>query len=186
MSRTLRWLVISPVLLFVAAAMMLSCGGSSSTVTSTPVPPGFVLDSINVADGPPASITPSPTSTPKGPTPTMTPRPAATSTTVPGSVPTGGAVNFNAQGTFIKNKNITRIIDITIDPGTMWASSNVNALVPPTLGNGGIYTTGTVGCACINASSSGTISQTVGVGVYVDVATCPACGTASSVSSAER
>src|SRR5260221_12658506 len=134
MSRWLRWLVISPVLFFVAASMMLSCGGSTSTVVSTPVPPGFVLDSINVADGPPASITPSPTSTPKGPTPTMTPRPAATSTTVPGSVPTGGAVNFNAQGTFVKSNTITRIIDITLDPGTLWGSSNQSALVPPTAG----------------------------------------------------
>ncbi len=164
---------------------MLSCGGGSTSTLPPKPPPGFVLQSINVADGPPSSVTPSPTSTPKGPTPTMTPRPAATSTSVPGSVPTGGAVNFNAQGDYLKSKDVHRILDITLDPNTLWASSNQSALVPPTPGNGGIYTTAAPGCTCIAASSSGIISQFVGVGVYVDVATCPACAVASS-SSAEH
>lgn len=159
---------------------MLSCGGSSTSTLPPKPPPGFVLQSINVADGPPTSPTPSPTSTPKGPTPTMTPRPAATSTSVPTSVPTGGAVQFNAQGTYLKDNNVFRILDITLDPNTLWGSSNQSALVPPTLGNGGTYTTAAPGCACISSSSSGIISQFVGVGVYVDVATCPACAPASS------
>ena len=117
----------------------------------------------------------------------MTPRPAATSTTVPNSVPTGGLVQFNAQGNFLKGNNITRILDISTDPNTLWGSSNQSALVPPSVAsNGGSYTTGTVGCACITASSSGIVSQSVGVGVYVDVTTCPACSTAAIVSSAVR
>ncbi len=117
----------------------------------------------------------------------MTPRPAATSTTVPNSVPTGGLVQFNAQGTFLKLTNITRILDITTGPNTLWGSSNQSVLVPPsTANNGGSYTTAAPGCACITASSSGIISQSVGIGVYVDVTTCPACSAAAMVSSAVR
>jgi outer membrane protein assembly factor BamB len=198
LSRWIRWLVVAPVVLFVFGAMFVSCGGSSGGgPTSTPTA-GFSLQAITIANGaaPTPSFTPTatgtataspsgspkptkkptPTKTPKT-TPTLTPRPAATSTTIaPGSVPTGGTVAFNAIGTLTK-KSKTKFVDITTGPFTLWTSSdNTVFQAPPSGSEGGMYTTGFAGCACILASSSGVSSQFVGVGVYVDVGTCPLCG----------
>jgi outer membrane protein assembly factor BamB len=54
-------------------------------------------------------------------------------------------------------------------------------LFPPAPGpDGGIYTTGQAGCACIQASNSGVSSQFVNCGVFVDVGSCPACTAAGS------
>ncbi|MGC2494078.1 PQQ-binding-like beta-propeller repeat protein [Candidatus Binatus sp.] len=190
LSRWLRWLVVTPVVLFVFGAILLSCSGGSSGGGPLPTKsPGFELQSITISTGAPPSPTftptatasrgqktPTPTSTPKKPTPTLTPRPAATSTTIePGSVPTGGTVAFNAIGTFTK-KTATKFIDITAGPFTLWTSSNNAVLQAPLSGPmGGVYTTNLAGCACILASSGGVSSQFVGVGVYVDVDTCPLC-----------
>ena len=196
LSRWLRWLVVTPVVLFVFGAILLSCGGSSGGAPTATRAPGFSLEAITIANGPPPSPTftptvtatatasssstpkptPKPTPTPKMPTPTLTPRPAATSTTIaPGSVPTGGTVAFNAIGTFTK-KAKTKFIDITAGPFTLWTSSNNTVLqAPPSGSMGGLYTTQLAGCACILASSSGISSQFVGIGVYVDVDTCPLC-----------
>lgn len=114
----------------------------------------------------------------------MTPRAASTSTTVPNSVPTGGLVQYNDQGLFTKGtKNPeTQLQDLTTS--SFWTSSNQASLIPPpAIGSqGGNYTTAQPGCACINASSSGVASQFVGVGVYVDVNTCPVCPQAAVVS----
>jgi outer membrane protein assembly factor BamB len=187
LSRWLRWLVVTPVVLFVFGAILLSCGGSSSGGPTATRSPGFSLEAITIANGPPATPsftptstatppTPKPTATPKVPTPTLTPRPASTSTTIaPGSVPTGGTVAFNAIGTFTK-KAKTKFTDITTAPFTLWTSSNNTALqAPPSGAMGGAYTTQLAGCTCILASSSGISSQFVGIGVYVDVDTCPLC-----------
>jgi len=177
-SRWLRWLVVAPVVFFVFGAMMLSCGGGGSS-SATPTPgPGYALESMTIANGPPTSptFTPtpsgSPTRTPKQPTPTLTPRPAATSTNVPSSVPTGGPVAFNVIGTFTKGSK-TQYQDITAGPLTFWTSSDNTVLQAPASGPlGGVYTTGFAGCVCILASSSGVSSQQVGIGVYEDVNTC--------------
>ncbi len=164
---------------------MLSCGGGGST-SATPTPgPGYALESMTIANGPPTSptFTPtpsgSPSRTPKA-TPTLTPRPAATSTTVPGGptgVPTGGPVAFNVIGTFTKGSK-TQYQELTAAPLTLWTSTDNTVLQAPASGpDGGIYTTGFAGCVCILASSSGVSSQQVGIGVYQDVSTCPVCPT---------
>jgi outer membrane protein assembly factor BamB len=188
LSRWLRWLVVTPVVLFIFGEILLSCGGSSSGTPTATRTPGFSLAAITIQNGAPATPTFTPTSTASGtpkktPTPTktvaptVTPSSAATSTTIaPGSVPTGGTVSFNALGTFTK-KNKTKFADITTAPFTFWFSSNNTALqAPPSGPMGGMYTTEQAGCACILASTSGVSSQFVGIGVYVDVSTCPLCG----------
>jgi outer membrane protein assembly factor BamB len=192
LSRWLRLLVVAPVVLFVFGAILLSCGGGSSSGTTGTPSPGFGLEAITISTGAPPSPTFTPvetgTKTPKPSatiTPTVTPRAAATSTNVvggPTGVPTGGTVAFNAIGTFIKKPNATnpkvQFGDITAAPGTLWTSSdNTIFLAPPSGDMGGVYTTGFAGCVCIQASSSGVSSQSVGVGVYVDVDTCALCPT---------
>ncbi len=188
-SRWLRWLVVAPVVFFVFGAMMLSCGGGGGS-GATPTPgPGYALDSMVIANGPPASPTftptpsmsstrtPKPTPTPKLPTPTLTPRPALTATTIPTSVPRGGPVAFNVIGTFTKGSK-TLYEDITAGPLTYWTSSDNTVLQAPASGaQGGVYTTGYPGCVCILASNSGASSQYVSIGVYEDVNTCPLCPT---------
>src|SRR3984957_3300190 len=196
LSRWLRCLVVTPVVLFVFGAILLSCGGSSGGGPTATRAPGISLEAITIANGPPPSPTftptatatatasssstpkptPKPTATPKMPTPTLTPRPAATSTTIaPGSVPTGGPVAFNAIGTFTK-KTKTKLIDITAGPFTLWTSSDNTVLqAPPSGSMGGVYTTNLAGCACILASSAGVSSQFVPIGVYTPVETCPLC-----------
>src|SRR5258705_10577168 len=173
MTRWLRWLVVSPVLLFVFGAILLSCsGGGSTSATATPSP-GFHLQSLTISEGPPPSptVTTTPATTPKKktPTPTLTPRPEATSTSV-----TTNPVQFDAIGTFTKKKK-TEFVDLTIAPLTLWTSRDPGTLIPPNPGaDGGNYTIGTAGCTCIQASNSGVGSQTVAVGVLVDVGTCTA------------
>jgi outer membrane protein assembly factor BamB len=191
LSRWLRWLVVTPVVLFVLGAIFLSCGGSSGGGATPTRAPGFSLQAITISTGaPPApTFTPSPTPTGSGTpkrtpkptftktiTPTLTPRPAATSTTIaPGSVPTGATISFNAIGTFTK-KSKTKFIDITAGPFTLWTSSDNTVLQAPPSGTmGGVYTTNLAGCVCILASSAGVSSQFVPIGVYTPVETCPLC-----------
>jgi outer membrane protein assembly factor BamB len=174
LSRWLRWLVVTPVLLFVFGAILLSCSGSSSgTATASPTP-GFALRAIVISTGGPPSPTATITPTPKHKTvtPTVTPRASATSTNIvsigPGAVPTGGTASFNAIGTFMRPKR-TRLEDITTSAATLWTSTDNSVFQsPPTAALGGTYTTGFAGCVCILASSSGVSSQFVGVGVYED------------------
>ncbi|MDB5107451.1 MAG: repeat protein, partial [Candidatus Binatus sp.] len=130
-----------------------------------------------------------PTATVKGKTPTPTALPAATSTTVPsgpGGVPTGGLVQYSAQGLFGKGNKNPKLQFEDLTQSAFWTSTNQNSLIPPaSVGpQGGNYTTGAPGCACIQASSSGIASQSVGVGVYVDVSTCALCPTGAIVSNA--
>lgn len=204
LSRWLRWLVVTPVVLFVFGAILLSCSGGSSGGGPVITPsPGFSLESIVIANGPPPTATftptatatatstsgtptktrkPTPTKTPKPTTtPTLTPRATALPTTIlssgPDAVPTGGTVAFNAIGTFVKRKqNKTKFVDITFGPFTLWTSKDNTVFQAPVSGPmGGVYTTGFAGCTCIAASSGGVSSQSVAVGVYVDVDTCPIC-----------
>ena len=181
LSRWLRLLVVAPVVLL-AFGGMLSCGGSSSGSPTPAATPGFGLISLSIQPGPPATATFSatPSKTPKAtPSPTLTPSAPATTTCVPTGLPT--PVQFNAIGTFTK-KNKTKFADLTTASATFWTSSNSNVLMAPVSGvNGGNFTTGSAGCACILASNSGISSQFVGVGVGIDdcVDNCPAC-TASS------
>jgi outer membrane protein assembly factor BamB len=185
LSRWLRWLVVTPVLLFVFGAILLSCSGGSSSGTATAsATPGFALAAISIEIPPSptasatatatSSITPKPTKTPKPTvTATLTPSAAATSTNIvssgPDAVPTGGPVSFIAIGTF-KKKSHTKLVDITMGAATLWTSTDNSVFQSPATGaQGGVYTTGFAGCVCILASSSGVSSQFVSVGVYEDV-----------------
>jgi outer membrane protein assembly factor BamB len=202
LSRWLRWLVVAPVVLFVFGAILLSCtgGGGGGGPVITPAP-GFSLESIVIANGPPPTPTFTPTATatstssttntrtpsatatrtPKA-TPTLTARPTALPTTIlssgPDAVPTGGTVAFNAIGTFVKKKqNKSKLVDITFGPFTLWTSTDNTVFEAPLSGPmGGVYTTGFAGCVCILASSAGVSSQAVPIGVYTPVESCPICG----------
>jgi outer membrane protein assembly factor BamB len=177
LSRWLRLLVVAPVVLL-AFGGMLSCGGSSGGSATPTTTPGFGLIALSLQDGPPATatFTITPVKTPKAtPSPTLTPTTPATTTCVPTGLPT--PVQFNALGTLTK-KNKVKFMDLTTASATMWSSSNSNVLMAPLPGtNGGNFTTGVAGCACILASNSGISSQFVTVGVGVDdcVDNCPAC-----------
>jgi outer membrane protein assembly factor BamB len=177
LSRWLRLLVVAPVVLL-AFGGMLSCGGSSGGSPTPAATPGFGLISLSIQDGPPATatFTITPVKSPKPtPSPTITPTTPATTTCVPTGLPT--PVQFNALGTFTK-KNRVKFMDLTTVSATLWTSSNSNVLMAPLPGtNGGNFTTGSAGCACILASNSGISSQFVGVGVGVDdcADNCPAC-----------
>jgi hypothetical protein len=174
---------------------MLSCGGGGGGVPAPTPGPGFALEAITLSNGGPPtptftptatatpspsgspSRTPKPTQTPKM-TPTLTPRPIGTSTNVTGPTAVPTTVAFDAIGTFKKHSKI-QYQDITTSAVTLWTSTDSNILTPPASGlNGGVYTTAQAGCVCVAASNSGVISQQIGVGVFVDVDTCPACPTA--------
>src|SRR6266404_3690437 len=161
MSRWLRWLVVSPVLLFVFGAIFLSCTGGSTSTSTVTSGPGFSLQALTISDGPPpsptATTTPATTPKKKTPTPVLTPRPTAISTSV-----TTNPVQFDAIGTFTKHKNKkTEFVDLTTAPLTFWTSRDPGTLIPPNPGpDGGNYTIGTAGCTCIQASNSGVGSQT--------------------------
>ena len=188
MTRWLRWLVVSPVVLFVFGAILLSCTGGSSSSSSTATPsPGFRLQDLTISEGPPPSPTATLTATPtathtpakktprptptKTATPLLTPRPTAISTSV-----TTNPVQFDVIGRFTKSKKKkTEFVDLTTAPLTLWTSRDPGTLIPPNPGaDGGNYTIGTAGCTCIQASNSGISSQSVAVGVLVDVGTCTA------------
>src|ERR1700735_4404946 len=81
MSRSIRWLVVAPVVLFVAATLLMSsCGGSSGCegsfdefgdflagVCPTPGPGiGFSIETIVIGNGTPIRPSPTPSPTPTG------------------------------------------------------------------------------------------------------------------------
>ena len=148
--------------------MLLSCGGSSGSGAVPSPSPGFALESIVVADGAPPSPTPTPSVTPKV-TPSATPKPTAMPTTIPAA---GATIGFNAQGTFVKGKNTTELLDITTSPSTLWTSSDPTVLGPNGDGN---YTALKTGCACVLASNSNVTSNLTLIGVVTPFSSCPAC-----------
>src|SRR6202035_5238066 len=99
-----RCLVLVPVLSFLAAALIMSCGGGGSRSGTTTVANPFAIIGLNVCPGTPPVPTPMPSPTKsKTPTPTPTPEcspvaglPAETVGTAPGS----NTVQFQAQGIF--------------------------------------------------------------------------------------
>jgi outer membrane protein assembly factor BamB len=194
MSWRLRWIVVAPVLLFVAFTVaMSSCGGSSGCTGSydafgnfepgvcpSPGPGlGFALETIVIGAGTPAPPTPTEAATPK--TPTATP----TASLVPQAGSTAAEVQqqvaFQASGLFVKNKRVI-VADITNSSGTLWSSSNLNVLQPPQPPPfGGIYNALSPGCACAGVSSGGVSAPPVSVGVFAvgaEPSPCPLCPTA--------
>jgi outer membrane protein assembly factor BamB len=190
MLRAARWLIVAPVVLFVFATLIESCGGSSGCSGSfnssgiyvsgacptSQASPGFGLQSIVICQGtepaPTPTPSPAPSPTKKQPTPTPTACPAATST----SVPVGEQVGFTAQG-FLTKKKQFMYEDITNAAGTLWTTTAQNVLQPPILGQGGIYTGASDGCACITANAGGISSLPVGITVGSPVSACPECPT---------
>jgi len=157
------------------AAMLISVAGCGSNNSSPPGPVvGPNLQAITVCIGTPVAPTPTPSTSPTVPTPTPTPCPKATTA----AVVEGDQIFFNAQGTYVLN-GATTLSDITNNPDTLWTSTNKASLQPPTGGNGGVYSGGSPGCACVAASSAGVSSLPVGVTVYAGAPTpvCPACPT---------
>src|ERR1700735_4560094 len=115
MSRSIRWLVVAPVVLFVAATLLMSsCGGSSGCegsfdefgdflagVCPTPGPGiGFSIETIVIGNGTPIRPSPTPRPTPTGER-TRRATPTATQTVVaqasPTAVTVGNQVAFNAS-----------------------------------------------------------------------------------------
>ncbi len=182
-----RCLTIVPVLAGLASAMLLSCGGgSSSGTTALGIP--TTLFAVFVCQGAPptATQTPTPTKgTTKTPTPTPTPQcsPMATSTAI--CVPNSGSgfcqnvptsLQFNAQGGFTTRnpKEPHAYRDITSSASTAWNPFSSNANFPGQLqyvGNG-VLVAFQPGCTCFNVSDAGITSQTILIGVNQDPATC--------------
>ena len=198
MSRSFRWLVVAPVVLFVTATLLMSsCGGSSGCqgsfdefgnflpgVCPTPGPHvGFSIETIVIGNGTPIPATPTPSPTPTGGK-VRSPTPTATQTLVaqasPTAVTVGNQVGFNASAELVHGFK-TMVEDITTRGSTLWTSSNNDILQPPgSAAMGGIYTGVTSGCACIDASSGGISADPVSVSVANVAATpppCPVCPT---------
>lgn len=188
MCRAARWLIVAPVVLFVFATLIASCGGGGGcsgsynsfgifvsggcpTAQSTT---GYQLVTITVCQGTVPAVTPTSTATPskKAPTPTPTACPAATST----AVNVGQTIGFTAQGYLVKKKKST-YQDITNGVGTIWTTTHQSILQSPLLNYGGIYTGVSTGCACITANAAQVSSLPVGVAVGQPVSSCPACPT---------
>jgi hypothetical protein len=171
-----RCLVLVPVLSFLAAVLIMSCGGSSSdTATALPLQ-GLI--GMNVCVGSPPIPTPKPTAT-NGHVPTVTPTPICTpialSTTIPGINAGSNTAQFNAQGIFGFSVDTTnpKYLDITNANNTGWFTIPTSAASPGLINydtNGAIV--GLVpGCTYFTVSAGG-FSQSVLVGVATPVALC--------------
>jgi hypothetical protein len=173
-----RCLVLVPVLSFLAAALIMSCGGGSSG-TTTPV--SFeALIGLNVCDGAPPIPTPKPTAT-NGHIPTSTPTPICTPIALATSVGTAvgsNTVQFQAQGIFGFATDTTnpKYRDITNANNTQWNTIAPNANFPGVIsyssqGNG-LWIGVQPGCTYFNVSAGG-FSQNVLVGVVPYTSPCP-------------
>ncbi|MFZ0657085.1 MAG: PQQ-binding-like beta-propeller repeat protein [Candidatus Binataceae bacterium] len=196
MSHWIRWIIVAPVVILVAATIMSSCSSSSGcfgVIDSTgaflpgvcpgPTPTqGFTLEAINICQlfpTPSPTGVPSPTPTPKHPlrtpTPTKTPSPTACSTPAPGTIfdtTINGTVQVQAQAVLVK-KDKVRYQDITNASNTFWGSNPSGIVVNPVLNFGGIYQGQAQGCTCISASSSAISSLEYAIQVG---SPSPACG----------
>lgn len=183
-----RCLVLVPVLSFLAAALIMSCGGGSSNPTYPTGSASSIL-AINVCAGPPPTPTASPT---PGHTPTPTPTPICTPIVTSGAVcvpntslfcgtnlngqTVGTTVPFNAQGIFgyIDQPKTQKYRDVTNNTSTLWNPVTASVNFPGVIsyiGNGEFVGV-TTGCTYFTVSDAG-FSQTILVGVNVDPATCP-------------
>jgi hypothetical protein len=178
-----RSLVLAPVLCFLSAALLLSCGGGKSSKTQSLGFP-FSLMSLAICPGPPPTLTPTPVPThtkspKKTPTPMCTPIPA-TGFVTPTSVPING-FQFNlqgqtARGTSSKGKHLFH--DFTNDQQAVWSfpSGLENA------GNG-LFIGLQQGCFCLNATIGSVSALTVGLEVACPL-TDPTCASTTPVSCA--
>ena len=173
-----RCLVLVPVLSFLAAALIMSCGGGSSG-SSTPV--SFeALIGLNVCTGTPPIPTPKPTAT-NGIVPTSTPTPICSPIAVSTSVGTAAGSNtvqFQAQGIFGFSSDTTnpKYQDVTNGSNTQWNT------IPSSVASPGVIVYSpqrdgqligvSPGCTYFNVSVGG-FSQNVVVGVSPFPSPCP-------------
>jgi len=193
MSRWIRWIIVTPVVMLVLGSMMSSCGGSSGCfgslnpyggfvlgVCAGPTgTPGYSLQSISICQlfaTPSPTGVPQPTPTPKHPKPT--PTATATACSPPDAISTttvNGIVQFGAQGVLVKG-NLTEYEDITNAPNIFWGSNPSGIVVNPAAGNGGVYQGEATGCTCISASAANISSLQYAIQVN-PTTDCPPCPT---------
>lgn len=180
-----RCLVLVPVLSFLAAVLIMSCGGGSSSST-----PGAAFNSIiglNVCLGAPPTGTPIPTPTPtagptKTPRPTPTPKPTPTPMCSPvtiapsaiGTEPGSNTVQFNAQGIFGLSSTTKNPTFHDITGNAVWSVAPITTAFPGSImyqGNGLIIGL-TTGCTYFTVMDGGLL-QFVVVGVNTDPSSCP-------------
>lgn len=181
-----RFLVLTPMAGFVAAAFIMSCGGGGSFA---PIPTYTPLSLVSVAIclGPVPTATPTPAPTPTGkhtatpkPTPTLECSPIPEDTIVPLPTPAPGGtpvlLQLNAQGTFVTgNKSKPKYQDITNHNSTDWLLYGAGLINPhPGATPYGEYITNGTGCACISVTAGGgaIASQKITVGIP-DAGSCP-------------
>jgi hypothetical protein len=156
-----RSLVLGPVLAFVAAALLWSCGGGSSS--TTPGTPPFALFSLAICSGPLATITPTPvptnsTTPKKTATPMCSPLP--TVFVSPTSVPVNG-FQFNVQGQVAATKTSKKLYrDFTNDTEAIWTFPAGLEMQP-----NGLFIGLTAGCYCVDVSIGDITADPVGVWV---------------------
>jgi hypothetical protein len=165
-----RCLVLVPVLSFVSAALLLSCGGGSGG-GSSPTPLPISLVSVAICAGVPPTPTPTPVPT-TGHTPTPVPTPQC-SPVSQASVAIGGQVQFNAQGTFQQGNRTPTFHDVTNNSSTGWSNITGNLAGVPNVN--GAYTGFNQGCDCVAVNAGGVQSQSVQVGVATPAAACSTC-----------
>jgi hypothetical protein len=171
-----RCLVLVPVLSFLAAAFIMSCGGGSSS--STTVTNFNSIIGLNVCLGPPPTPTPKPTPTnPATPTPTPTPicTPIVTSASV-GTMVGSNTVQLNAQGVFGTTSHPAKpkYHDVTNNSSTIWNPIAPTMTFPGVIsyqGNG-LFVGVSAGCTFFTVSDGG-FSQSVVVAVSPAPTPCP-------------
>jgi hypothetical protein len=146
-----RCLIVAPVLAFVMTAMLLSCGGSSSTSTPSPTATPITLIAIRVCAQVPSNGA--------GCTPASTAEIPLNTTDY----------QFWAQGQFSSN-GVNTFQNISLS--ATWYISN-NLL---TSEGAGYFTPGIkIGCTCITAASGTVISAPVLAGIGQPASACSPC-----------
>lgn len=106
-------------------------------------------------------------------TPTPTPTPACVPVFASTPVIVGGAVQFNAQGTFVKgNAKKPKFRDITNGASTSWWDQPSGIVQ---YNSNGQYQAVAPGCTCAQVSVAGILSQSVSVTVGTPSPACTPC-----------
>lgn len=178
-----RCVILGPVVSFVAAGLLLSCGGGSSNTTSSGFP--LSLMSIAICQGPPATLTPTakPTHTKyatKTPTATATPSCSPIFSTSVSTPPGPNSVLFNVQGEFSQTATSKKHFnDLSGSCSLVWnvqpagpLTPNTHQCVIPTTVDAAEFLGTGVGCACVTAQIGSLITNTVTVAVGQDDSAC--------------
>lgn len=166
--------MLAPVLAFLAAGLLLSCGGGGTTTVATGLP--FALMSVAICPGPPPTEMPTASPT-KGKTPSPTPTPQCTPTamaSIAGLSAPDNTTQFNVQGTYQTSPNSKKklFFDVTSDISLRW---NIQPAGLATTGiNPGEFVAVSPGCVCMTAEIVPAVSCPVSVAVATTGCTpCP-------------